>query len=238
MTIYKKKILIVDNDLGVLELLRNRFFKLGYKVLEAHNGSEALKIFKDENPALIIIEIILPKIDGYEVCREIRKSSTTPIIILTSLTGVSNRIKGLKLGADDYIIKPFSQQELELRITSILDRVNNNTHSNFKNDNLLHFNDLIINLGNHKVFKNNKKIRLTKIEFSILKLLVENAGKALSRKTMLENLWGYTPERYIDTRIVDVHISRLRAKLESDPSYPDFILTVRGIGYMFPNYIL
>lgn len=235
---YKKKILIVDCDLEIQIILKEQFERLGFKVLQASSGIEALKIFKNEIPALVILEIIIPKLDGYEVCKEIRKSSSIPILILSTLGELSNRIMGLKLGADDYLLKPFSQKELELRSFSLLKRVNNDPHPTIKNIYLLKFGNVIIDLSNQKVLKNNKIIRLTNIELSILKLLVENAGNALSRKILLENIWGYTPERYIDNRIVDVHISRLRSKLESNTTYPDLILTVRGIGYMFPNYKL
>jgi len=236
---YRKKLLIVDCDLEIQKILTARFAELGFNVLTALNGVEALNILKNETPTLIILEIILPKLDGYEVCREIRKFSSIPIIILTTLGEFSNRIKGLKLGADDYVLKPFSQKELELRVSLVLKKVTKRPPPTTKNKYLLKFDNITINLSNQEVWKNNKNIRLTNIEFNILRLLVENAGNTLSRRIILENIWGYKPEScYIDTRVVDVHISRLRAKLESNTTYPDLILTVRGIGYMFPTYKL
>ena len=180
---------------------------------------------------------MLPKLDGYEVCRQIRKKSQIPIIILTSLSNISNRILGLELGADDYVVKPFSPKELEVRITSAIRRSNLKTQTFIKNKKqILKISNMIIDRDGRKIIKNNLEIKPTNIEYNILELLIENAGKELSRAIILDNIWGYTPERYVDTRIVDVHISRLRAKIEDDPRNPDLILTARGIGYKFQQY--
>ena len=160
--------------------------------------------------------------------------SYVPIIILTALDSMVSRLMGLELGADDFVTKPFSLKELEVRIYSILRR---SDFQKFKRlptrQEIFNFGSLTVNLTKQQVSKNNKQIILTVIEFRLLKFLIQNTGCKLSRITILDNLWGYKPERDIDTRIVDVHIHRLRTKLEENPKKPDFILTVRGIGYMF-----
>lgn len=233
----KIRILIVDNENNVRQLLKNRLSNIGYKVILAVNGREALAYFATYQLDLIILDFMLFELDGYEVCREIRKNSQVPIIGLTALSKISDRLKGFNLGVDDYVIKPFSPKELEVRIKSILWRSNpNNQKLLKKNYKTFQIGGLTFNLTNKLVSKNNLKIRLTDLEFNLFELLVENAGKELSRVTILDNVWGYIPSRYIDTRIVDVQISRIRAKIEENPSNPELIITVRGIGYMFRGH--
>jgi OmpR family response regulator RpaB len=200
----------------------------------ATNGVDALKIINSEYINLIILDILLPKLDGYEVCRQIRKNSNVPIIILTALDNLTNRIMGLELGANDFITKPFSLKELEVRINSSLRYSNIQSSKKVPTrQEIVYFGSLTINLTKQQVLKDNKQLILTGIEFSLLHLLIQNKDQKLSRATILDNIWGYTPERDIDTRVVDVHIHRLRTKLEENPKNPDFILTARGIGYMF-----
>lgn len=232
---YNEKILVVDGEMSIRQILKTRLSILGYKVILAANGEEALSLFQKEEPNLVILDIILPKIDGYQVCSEIRKRSQAPIIILTALGDISDRVMGLELGADDYVIKPFSPKELEARIRSVLRRTqsNNVRTQNNTNQNILQIGTLSIDTNKRQVFKGKKRIKLTGMEFNLLELLVTKAGERLSRSTILDHVWGYTPERYLDTRVVDVHISRLRSKLEEDPSNPDLIITARGTGYMF-----
>jgi OmpR family response regulator RpaB len=233
---YSEKILVVDEQLSIRQILKTRLSMLGYKVILAANGEEALFLFNKENPNLLILDIMLAKIDGYEVCREIREQSQVPIIILTALGDTADRVFGFDLGADDYVMKPFSPRELEARIRAILRRTKSN--SNLAVDpNILQIANLVINIRKRQVFKGSKRIKLTGMEFNLLELLVNKAGERLSRISILDNVWGYIPERYLDTRVVDVHISRLRFKLEEDPTNPDFILTARGTGYMFQNYL-
>ena len=174
---------------------------------------------------------MLPKIDGYGVCRELRKESKVPIIMLTALGGISDRVTGLELGADDYVIKPFSPKELEARIRSVLRRTQKPVTE--ANSEIFYMGNLKIDTLKRQVFKSNRRIKLTGTEFNLLELLINRAGERLTRTLILDKIWGYTPERYVDTRLVDVHISRLRSKLEEDPSNPDLILTARGTGYMF-----
>ena len=181
---------------------------------------------------------MLPKIDGYEVCSEIRKESKVPIIMLTALGDINDRVTGLELGADDYVMKPFSPKELEARIRSVLRRTEGQIITGLQSpsNNLLYIGKLTIDTNKRQVFKDKERIKLTGMEFNLLELLVSKAGERLSRSTILDRVWGYTPERYLDTRVVDVHISRLRSKLEDDPGNPDLIITARGTGYMFQNY--
>lgn len=234
MTKYNEKILVVDSEETTRELLGRRLSSLGYSVFLESTAKKALVLVSKEQPDLIILDILLPKVDGYELCRSLRQTNQTPIIILTSLKDISARIMALDAGADDYIVKPFSPQELEARIRSLLKRpfITSQNHPTIKPKTLI-FGNISINLINKSVLKDSKPIKLTTIEFKLLSLLIHNAGKELSRKTILDNLWGYTPQRGVDTRIVDVHIFRLRSKLERNPSNPDLILTIRGVGYMF-----
>jgi OmpR family response regulator RpaB len=231
------KILVVDNDINTIKLLETQLNLLGYKVVLVSNGKDALTSFIKEQPDLVILEIVLPKLDGYEICRMIRESSQVPIIILTALNNISDRLMGLESGADDYITKPFSKEELSARIKSLLRRsalyVEKLPEHKLR---LFHSGNLNVDLRNGRVVKDNLDFRLTRIEREILELLFENIGEPLSRSTILDNVWGYTPERFVDTRIVDVHISRLRSKIEQNPNNPDLIVTKRGVGYMFQNY--
>ena len=189
-------------------------------------------MFKKERPNLVILDLMLPKIDGYGVCRELRKESKVPIIMLTALGGISDRVTGLELGADDYVIKPFSPKELEARIRSVLRRTQKPVTQKV-NSEIFYMGNLKIDTLKRQVFKSNRRIKLTGTEFNLLELLINRAGERLTRTLILDKIWGYIPERYVDTRLVDVHISRLRSKLEEDPSNPDLILTARGTGYMF-----
>ena len=238
MEIYNGKILVVDDEMSIRQILETRLSIRGYTVILAANGEEALYLFRKEKPNLVILDIMLPKIDGYEVCTAIRKESQVPIIMLTALGDISDRVMGLELGADDYVIKPFSPKELEARIRSVLRRtkVKNIVEVSNLNQNILQIGSLAIDTNKRQVFKGKDRVKLTGMEFNLLELLVTKAGERLSRSMILDRVWGYTPERYLDTRVVDVHISRLRSKLEEDPSNSDLIITARGTGYMFQRY--
>jgi OmpR family response regulator RpaB len=231
-----EKILVVDTEARICSILETRLTRLGYQVIIEANGEDALVVFKTKQPHLVILDVMLPKIDGFQICKEMRANSTVPIIILTSLGNISDRIKGLELGADDYVVKPFSPKELEARILSLFRRVKFFPSSHAQQQPNINIENLTIDTIKRQVFKDFERIKLTSIEFSLLELLIEKAGEKLSRTVILNTLWGYIPKRELDTRIVDVHISRLRSKLENDSRYPDFILTVRGVGYMFQKY--
>nr|YP_009296699.1 regulatory component of sensory transduction system [Apophlaea sinclairii]AOM65839.1 regulatory component of sensory transduction system [Apophlaea sinclairii] len=235
----KEKILVVDDEHTIRRILETRLSILGYTVIIASDGEEGLFMFHKESPNLVILDIMMPKLDGYGVCQEIRKESNTPIIMLTALGDVSDRITGLELGADDYIIKPFSPKELEARIKSVLRRAKKiSINSYLPTSGIISIGFLKVDTNRKQAYKNNTRIRLTGMEFSLLELLVSRAGLPFSRASILQEVWGYMPERHVDTRVVDVHISRLRAKLEDDPSNPDLILTARGTGYLFQKITL
>ena len=231
---HKEKILVVDDEASIRRILETRLSMIGYTVVTAADGDEALAVYKKELPNLIILDIMMPKLDGYGVCQEIRKDSDIPIIMLTALGDVADRITGLELGADDYVVKPFSPKELEARIKAILRRVDKmSLHNTSVASGIISMGGIKIDTNRRQVYKQNEKIRLTGMEFSLLELLMSKSGEAFSRASILQEVWGYTPERHVDTRVVDVHISRLRSKLEEDPSNPDLILTARGTGYLF-----
>ena len=235
MDVQATKILVVDYEKTTRAVIAKRLTSLGYIVFLDSNGKDALITFCNELPDLVILDVLLPKVDGYELCCKLREISQTPIIILTALDTTSDCIMGLDFGADDYVVKPFLPKELEARIRSLLRRNNSQTQPK-KTKKKIKFGSIVVDLNKRQVFTNSQSVKLTNIEYSLLELLINNAGIELSRKTILDNIWGYTPERYVDMRIVDVHISRLRAKLEIEPTNPDLILTVRGKGYTFQKY--
>jgi two-component system, OmpR family, response regulator RpaB len=235
------KILIVDDEASIRRILETRFKMLGFDTATAADGEEALEVFNQFAPDIVVLDIMMPKVDGYGVTKEIRRQTDTPIIILTALGDVAERITGLELGADDYVVKPFSPKELEARVKCILRRATTtratgpSVPSTVGKDtnNVIVLGNLKVDLNKRQVFKKNERVRLTGMEFSLLELLVSNSGKPFSRGDILQHVWSYPPDHRIDTRVVDVHISRLRSKLETDISNPELILTARGIGYMF-----
>lgn len=229
------KILIVDDEASIRRILETRFKMLGYDTATASDGEEALQIFEQFQPDLLILDIMMPRLDGYGVTKELRKAHDIPIIILTALGDVSERITGLELGADDYVVKPFSPKELEARVKCILRRTvsRNGTAAVKENSNVIQLGQIKIDMAKRQVFKKNQRVRLTGMEFSLLELLVGNSGHPFTRAEILQYVWSYPQDHRIDTRVVDVHISRLRSKLENDISNPELILTARGIGYMF-----
>ncbi len=233
----KERILVVDDEASIRRILETRLSMIGYDVVTASDGEEALNVFHQEGPDLVVLDVMMPKLDGYGVCQELRKESDIPIIMLTALGDVADRITGLELGADDYVVKPFSPKELEARIRSVLRRVSKGAHEGIPSSGVIHVMDIRIDTNKRQVYKRDERIRLTGMEFSLLELLVSRSGEAFSRSEILQEVWGYTPERHVDTRVVDVHISRLRAKLEDDPSNPELILTARGTGYLFQRII-
>ena len=231
-----QKILVADDEASIRRILEARLGMIGYDIVTATDGEEAIAAFNKHNPDLIVLDVMMPKIDGYGVTREIRRTSDVPIIILTALGDVSERITGLELGADDYVIKPFSPKELEARVKAVLRRTNTKevaAPTSKITKNVITTGNIRIDTARRQVFRKNERIRLTGMEFSLLELLVNNSGQAYSRNEILQHVWSYPPDHRIDTRVVDVHISRLRSKLETDPANPELILTARGIGYMF-----
>jgi len=233
----RETILVVDDEASIRRILETRLSMIGYQVITACDGEEALEIFRQHLPDLVVLDVMMPKLDGYGVCQELRKDSDVPIVMLTALGDVADRITGLELGADDYVVKPFSPKELEARIRCVLRRVEKDQTAAIPNSGVVRIGELHIDTNKRQVFRGNERIRLTGMEFSLLELLVSRSGEAFSRGEILRDVWGYTPERHVDTRVVDVHISRLRSKLEDDPANPELILTARGIGYLFQRLV-
>ncbi|OUL32946.1 DNA-binding response regulator [Nostoc sp. T09] len=234
MESHKEKILVVDDEASIRRILETRLSMIGYDVVTASDGEEALKTFRLSAPDLVVLDVMMPKLDGYGVCQELRKESDVPIIMLTALADVADRIAGLELGADDYMVKPFSPKELESRIRSVLRRRSNRTSAaGVVSLGVIQVGNLKIDTNKRQIYKGDERIRLTGVEFSLLELLVKYSGKSFSRGEILQQVWGYTAEQHADTRVVDVHISRLRGKLEDDPDNPELILTARGTGYLF-----
>lgn len=233
----KERILVVDDEASIRRILETRLSMIGYEVVTAADGEEAIATFHESDPDLVVLDVMMPKLDGYGVCQELRKESDIPIIMLTALGDVADRITGLELGADDYVVKPFSPKELEARIRSVLRRGDKNGMPGIPSSGGLQIATIRIDTNKRQVYKGDERIRLTGMEFSLLELLVSRSGEPFSRSEILQEVWGYTPERHVDTRVVDVHISRLRAKLEEDPSNPELILTARGTGYLFQRIL-
>ena len=220
-------ILAVDDEVHILELISFNLKAAGYHVVTALTGEEALKRCEVERPSLVLLDIMLPGIDGLEVCRRLkgdRMTSNIPIIMLTARGDEVDKILGLELGADDYITKPFSVRELAARVKSLLRRVAPQQESEPQT---LRSGDIMIDITNYEAFKGGEKLSLTLKEFEILKVLVLSRGKVLTRDFLLDRIWGY--EYYGETRTVDVHIRHLRQKLGEEP----YIETVRGVGYRF-----
>ncbi|XGW00603.1 MAG: response regulator transcription factor RpaB [Leptolyngbya sp. BL-A-14] len=233
----KQTILVVDDDANIRRILATRLSMAGYTVSTAADGIEALASFRQQAPNLIVLDVMMPELDGYGVCRALRKESDVPIILLTALANVADRVTGLEAGADDYMVKPFSPKELESRIRCILRRLDKPSEEGAVGG-VLEVGPLRIETYTRKVYKNNVLIRLTDMEFNVLKLLASQAGTCISRLEILEKVWGYTQPSLGDIRIVDVHISRLREKLQALPDgteTTESIVTIRGKGYVLPQ---
>lgn len=228
----KEKILVVDDEVAVRRILTMRLSMAGYRIVVAADGEEALEVFRREQPNLVVLDIMLPKLDGYGVCRELRRESNVPIIMLSALGTIADRITGLDIGADDYLAKPFSPKELEARISCILRRVEDSSGaSSSSSQGVIGIGKIEIDTNRRQVFRDGKRVPLTYTEFSLLEMLFRAPGRTVPRAEILQELWGYPPRRAADLRVVDVYVARLRSKLEPDPRNPELIITVRGTGY-------
>lgn len=225
-----EKVLIVDDEEHIVELLQFNLVNAGYKVITANNGLDALKKVKENKPDLLLLDLMLPGMDGLDVCKEIKRdkeTSKTSIIMLTAKSEELDKILGLELGADDYITKPFSIRELLARVKAVLRRSSSDEIS----EEIYEIGRLKVDFERHEVLINNEKVELTLKEFELLEILIKNKGKILRRETLLDKVWGY---EYIgETRTLDVHIRYLRKKVEDDDKNPKFIETIRGVGYRF-----
>ena len=223
------KVLVVEDDRNLLETIKYNLVKEGYEALVAVDGAEALEIARNEKPDLIILDIMLPKIDGFEVCRILRREMNVPIIMLTARTDETDRIMGLDTGADDYMTKPFSIRELLARIRALLRRAGMAEAKLPENAAIIKIGDITIDLNRHRVISKGQTLELTAKEYDLLVFLAQNESYVFSREQLLEKVWGY--DFAGDTRTVDVHIRWLRQKIEDDPANPMHLLTVRGTGY-------
>jgi len=224
-----QKVLVIEDEVDIQQLLSYHFKQAGYRLDIQGNGSEGLKRARESNPDLIVLDLMLPGTDGFEVCRALKgdpKTRAIPIIILTAKSEEVDKVVGFELGADDYLTKPFSPRELLLRAKAVLRRTQSTGAE--PEEKQLKFGDLTIDLPRHKVFVIGKEIELTSIEFKLLCYLLETKGRVQSRDTLLDKVWGY--DAFVTTRTVDTHVKRLREKLGKLESY---IETVRGVGYRF-----
>ncbi len=222
------KILIVEDDPNLLATLKYNLVRDGYGVVAAADGAQALEIARREKPELIVLDVMLPQVSGFEVCRILRKEMTAPILMLTAKTNEIDKIVGLEIGADDYMTKPFSMRELLARIHAMLRRATLSQPAAAAPESLK-VGDLEINISRHQALRRGVSLDLTPKEFDLLLFLARNKGFVFSREQLLERVWGY--DYAGGTRTVDVHVRWLRKKLETDPAHPKHLLTVRGTGY-------
>ncbi len=225
-------VLIIEDEQAIVDILKFNLEKEGYSVLYATDGQTGLELALSENPDLILLDVMLPRMDGFEVCKKVREKSSTPIIMLTAREEEVDKVLGLELGADDYMTKPFSIRELTARVKANLRRTSiDRAQTSQESSNSITSGELTINMERYEVSKRGKVIDITLREFELLKFLATQPEKIFSRENLLENVWGY--EYYGDVRTVDVTVRRLREKIEDDPGMPRYIITKRGVGYYF-----
>jgi DNA-binding response OmpR family regulator len=223
-------ILLVDDEDSIQKLLAYPLEREGYRVLQARNGVEALEQFASEHVDLVVLDIMLPKLDGLEVCKRLRAESEVPIIMLTARDDELDKVLGLELGADDYITKPFSIREFRSRVRALLRRAAVSRRVD-EDGEVISAQGLTIDLARRVVEVGGNRVQLTYVEFELLRILASHPGRVYSRRMLLEALWGGAD--YREPRTIDVHVRHLREKLEPDPAEPEYILTVRGVGYRF-----
>ncbi|MBM4413254.1 MAG: response regulator transcription factor [Chloroflexi bacterium] len=221
-------VLLVEDDVTLAETVKYNLEREGYTVLHAADGVVALEMARREHPDILVLDIMLPRLDGFSVCRMLRKESSVPVIMLTARQDEYDRIAGLEMGADDYLPKPFSMGELHARIRAILRR---SDRTQGIDRDIMQLGVIKLDAGSRRIWRDNNEVQLSQKEFDLLACLMRNRGLALSRDVLLERVWGMD---YVgDGRTVDVHIRWLREKIEADPSTPEYLQTVRGIGYRF-----
>ena len=226
-----QKIVIVEDEKTISDIIKFNVEKEGYQAYTAFDGEEGLALINQVDPDLILLDIMMPKMDGLEVCRRVRKTKNTPIIMLTAKAEEVDKVVGLEIGADDYVTKPFGIRELMARVRANLRRIENSQPVTKEDENVIREGNIQIDIGKYEVQKNGEVIELTHLEFELLKFLCSQKGQVFSRETLLREVWGY--EYYGDIRTIDVTVRRLREKIEDDPSKAEYVLTKRGIGYYF-----
>ncbi|WP_122262328.1 MtrAB system response regulator MtrA [Ornithinimicrobium cerasi] len=216
-------IFVVDDDQALAEMLGIVLRKEGYSVATCADGGRAIPLFRELRPDLVLLDVMLPTLDGVEVCRQLRQESGVPIVMLTARTDTKDVVAGLEAGADDYVVKPFKPQELLARVRARLRRVD------ATDDGRLQVGDVLIDVAGHEVTRGGEPISLTPLEFDLLVALASKPSQVFDRESLLEQVWGYRHAG--DTRLVNVHVQRLRSKIEKDPENPQIVVTVRGVGY-------
>jgi DNA-binding response OmpR family regulator len=219
------RILAVEDDERIRSAVKLALEDEGWTVDEAESGEQAIEIFQRSNPDVVLIDIMLPGIDGFELCRTLRRTSDVPVVMVTARNDTHDVVAGLEAGADDYLTKPFAPKELSARIRALLRRVRPSVHGHSR----FSFGDLELIPDEGKVLRDGTEVHLTKTEFRLLCELADSPGKVLSREALLDKVWGY--DYFGDGRLVDVHVRRLRTKVEADPANPRHVVTVRGLGY-------
>jgi DNA-binding response OmpR family regulator len=221
-------VLLVDDDKMITDPLARALTQAGYAVLVAHNGREGLALANEKQPDVVVLDVMMPQMDGWDVCRVLRQKSTVPILMLTALGDEVDRILGLELGADDYLTKPFSSRELIARLKALLRRVKLDRHQQLVDDQVT-VGDLRLEFNTRRAYKGDQELILRQKEFELLSLLISRPGEVITRAEFFDQVWG--TDWLGDTRTLDVHIRWLREKIEADPSQPRLIQTVRGVGY-------
>lgn len=240
----KKTILIVDDEQKIVDLLVHNLTREGYNTIEANDGQTAVDIALEKRPDLILLDVMLPRIDGLTVCKKIKNAYNVPILMVSAKDDELDKIVGLELGADDYITKPFSVREVVARVKANLRKVeasmeaqaltqNTNEKKEVKKESTIKVGSLVLDLEKYEVHIDGKVINLTLREFEVLKFLAQQPGQVVTREALLERVWGY--EYYGDIRTVDVTVRRIRERIEKDTSNPKILITKRGVGYYIPN---
>jgi two-component system, OmpR family, response regulator RegX3 len=224
-------ILVVDDEQSYRDALRVALEREGFRVEVAADGAEALQRFDAVQPALVLLDVMLPRISGIDVCRELRSRSQVPIIMVTARNAEIDAVVGLEVGADDYVTKPFRLRELVARVRAALRRRIGEDTAVAHPDEVLEIGDVRLDAARHEVAVRGERVALPLKEFELLELLLANAGRVLTRDVLIDRVWG--PNYYGDTKTLDVHVKRLRAKVEDDPGHPARIVTVRGVGYRY-----
>ncbi len=226
----KHRILVVDDEPGLRHMVASYLESDGFEVVEAADGDTSLHLFRERRPDLVLLDVVMPGLDGLEVLRIIRAESDTPVIMLTARAEEVDRVVGLTVGADDYVTKPFSPRELSARIKAVLRRWKAAAPASDTSD-VLQFEDLTVDLGSREVVRDGEPVELSALEFDLLAALASSPGRVFTREQLLERVWGW--DYFGSDRVVDVHISSLRRKLDDQAGDPRFIATVRGVGYKF-----
>lgn len=224
-----RRILLAEDEVALRDFVSRNLRARGFEVLEASNGLEAMAVWEREDPHLLILDIMMPRMDGLEVCQRVREHSSVPIIVLTALDAESDKVTALDLGADDYLTKPFGVEELLARVRAVLRRTQGEATP--PTSGIKHFGDLEIDLAGHVVRLRGVEVRLSPTEFALLKQLITNVGKVLPHRMLLQSIWG--PEYGGEAEYLRVYINRLRHKLEPEPANPRYLLTEPGVGYRF-----